>query len=62
MRLKPYYMDDSTRDAPCEINITAATIAKMIPINFFRVDGLRRFVYLAPRNPPTIAEGPKIIK
>ncbi len=31
---------------------------KTIPINLFRVVGLRRFVYLAPRNPPIMAEGP----
>ena len=40
----------------------AATIARTIPINFLRFIGLRRFVYLAPRDPPIIAEGPKIIK
>jgi len=45
-----------------EINITTATIAKTMPINFFKVDVLRRFVYLAPRNPPIIVEGPKTIK
>ena len=45
-----------------EINITIATIAKTIPVNFFRVDGLRRLVYLASRKHPVIAEGPKKIK
>ncbi len=37
-------------------------MARTIPINFLRFVGLRRFGYLAPRNPPFIAEGPKIIK
>jgi hypothetical protein len=37
-------------------------MAKTIPISFFRLVGLRRFVYLAPWNQAIIAEGPNIIK
>ena len=36
-------------------------MAKTSPINLFRVVGERRFVYLASRNPPSMAEGPKTI-
>ena len=37
-------------------------MAKTIPINLFRVVGLRRFVYLAPRNPPIMAKALKQLR